>query len=94
MNINDHQEFDVAVTAVAPVGSMVAIDGGGIGFIDQVMHPSWWDESVAPPQVGDRLHVVVLDPGREPPRLSALQRDMDIARRLRGSSAADQAKRN
>ncbi|BFO15819.1 hypothetical protein SHKM778_22070 [Streptomyces sp. KM77-8] len=94
MKVSEHQEFDVTVTVVAPVGSRVAIDGGGIGFIDQAMHPSWWDESVAPPQVGDRLHVVVLDPDREPPRLSALQRDMDIARRLRGPGAADQAKRN
>lgn len=82
MNVSDHQEFDVTVIAVASVGSRVAIDGGGIGFVDQVMHPSWWDENVAPPQVGDRLHVVVLDAGREPPRLSALQRDIDIARRL------------
>ncbi|MGY1528341.1 hypothetical protein ACW69C_32015 [Streptomyces sp. MN3] len=88
MKVSAHQEFDVTVTAVASVGSIVAIDGSGIGFIDQVKHPSWWDVNVAPPQVGDRLHVVVLDPDREPPRLSALQKDMDIARRLTGRDAA------
>ncbi|MFI8105445.1 hypothetical protein [Streptomyces sp. NPDC086023] len=37
-----------------------------------------------PPQEGDRLHVCVLDATREPyPRFSALQRDIDTARRLR-----------
>ncbi|MFJ4752420.1 hypothetical protein HBK87_24920 [Streptomyces sp. 2BBP-J2] len=88
MKVSAHQEFDVTVTAVASVGSKVAIDGGGIGFIDQVKHPSWWDVNVAPPQIGDRLQVVVLNPDREPPRLSALQKDMDIARRLTGRDAA------
>ncbi|MGV9226716.1 hypothetical protein ACWDPF_29055 [Streptomyces albogriseolus] len=87
MQVSVHQEFDVTVTAVAPVGSKVAIDGGGIGFIDQVKHPSWWDVNVAPPQIGDRLHVVVLDLDRDPPRLSALRKDMDIARRLTGRDA-------
>jgi hypothetical protein len=82
MTFRDHQELDVTVVAVAPVGVMVEADGG-TGFIDQVKHPSWWDENVAPPRVGDRLHVVVLDASREPPRFSALRRDIDIARRLR-----------
>ncbi|MFJ9661485.1 hypothetical protein ACIRPR_26405 [Streptomyces griseoflavus] len=72
----------MTVIAVASVGSRVAVDGGGFGFIDQVKHPSWWDEKVAAPQVGDRLHVVVLDAEREPPRLSALQSDIDVARWL------------
>jgi len=31
------------------------------------------------------MHVVVLDASREPPRFSALERDIDIARRLRGA---------
>ncbi|MEU9091182.1 hypothetical protein [Streptomyces sp. NPDC048428] len=76
----------MTVVAVAPVGSKVDADGR-TGFIDQVKHPSWWDESSARPQVGDRLHVVVLDASREEPRFSALQRDIDIARRLRGTGA-------
>ncbi|MEU4109804.1 hypothetical protein [Streptomyces sp. NPDC027717] len=82
MTFRDHQELDVTVVAVAPVGAQVEVDGES-GFIDQVKHPSWWDERAAPPQVGDQLHVVVLDAGRQPPRLSALQQDIDIARRLR-----------
>ncbi|MEW2635554.1 hypothetical protein AB0903_28945 [Streptomyces sp. NPDC048389] len=55
------------------------------GFIDQVKHPSWWDDSVTAPQIGDEIHVVVLDADREPPRFSALGRDIDVARRLRGN---------
>ncbi|MCX4787613.1 MULTISPECIES: hypothetical protein [unclassified Streptomyces] len=86
MTFHAHQELDVTVVAVAPVGAEVDVDGE-IGFIDQVKHPSWWDESTAPPQAGDRLHVVVLDASREPPRFSALQRDIDIARRLRDAGA-------
>lgn len=82
--LRDHQELDVTVTAVASVGSK-AEAGGETGFIDQVKHPSWWDEDTAPPQTGDRLRVVVLDASREEPRLSALRSDIDIARRLRGT---------
>ncbi|WP_405618551.1 hypothetical protein [Streptomyces sp. NBC_00076] len=82
-----HQELDVTVIAVASVGVQVEVDGGGVGFVDQVKHSSWWDENTAPPQVGDRLHVVVLDAGREPPRFSALQQDIDVARRLRSDDA-------
>ncbi|MEU2247325.1 hypothetical protein [Streptomyces sp. NPDC019224] len=79
MTFDDDQELDVTVTGVAPVGSRVEADGV-TGFIDQVKHPSWWDEDAAPPRVGDRLHVVVLDASRKPPRFSALQRDIDRAR--------------
>lgn len=61
--------------------------GGEVGFIDQAKRPSRWDESAATPQVGDRLHVVVFDASREPPRLSALQRDIDVTRRLRDAGA-------
>ncbi|MBT2401876.1 hypothetical protein [Streptomyces sp. ISL-100] len=84
MTFSDHQELDVTVVAVAPVGARVEV-GGVAGFIDQVMHASWWDESVAPPRIGDEIHVVVLDADREPPRMSALQRDIEIAQRLRGT---------
>ncbi|MFE6699811.1 hypothetical protein [Streptomyces sp. NPDC057718] len=78
----NHQEVHVVITAVASVGSWVNADGSK-GFIDQVKHPSWWSEDVQPPQVGDRLHTVVLDDTRDPPRLSALKIDIDIARELR-----------
>lgn len=89
MTFHQHQELDVTITGVASVGSRVEVDGseGVFGFIDQVKHPSWWDENVAPPQAGDKLHVCVLDPTREPyPRFSALQDDIDIARHLRGDA--------
>ncbi|MFJ4708236.1 hypothetical protein ACIP6I_25750 [Streptomyces anulatus] len=71
------------ITAVASAGSQVVADGI-TGFIDQVKHPSWWSEDVQPPQVGDRLHAVVLDDTRDPPRLSALRSDIETARALRG----------
>ncbi|MFE2477044.1 hypothetical protein [Streptomyces sp. NPDC059389] len=89
MAFRNHQEFDVTVVAVAPVGSKVEVDGhGGVyGFIDQVKHPSWRDADVAQPTPGDKLHVCVLDATREPcPRFSALQDDIGIARRLRGEA--------
>ncbi|XUT58386.1 hypothetical protein HLK56_08795 [Streptomyces sp. G9] len=79
----DHQRVDVVITAVASAGSQVDADGI-TGFIDQVKHPSWWSEDVQPPQVGDHLHTVVLDDTRDPPRLSALQSDIETARALRG----------
>ncbi|MFB7981490.1 hypothetical protein [Streptomyces vinaceus] len=73
----------MTVVGVAAVGAKVEVDGqGGVfGFVDQTKHPSWWDEGVAPPRPGDKLHVCVLDSGREPyPRLSALRVDIGIAR--------------
>lgn len=80
----NHQEVDVIITAVASVGSQVDVaESGATGFIDQVKHPSWRSADTRPPQVGDRLHVVVLDDSRTPLRLSALQQDIDIARTLR-----------
>ncbi|MDQ1009872.1 hypothetical protein QFZ82_004357 [Streptomyces sp. V4I23] len=78
----NHQEVDVVVTAVASVGSQVDA-AGVVGFIDQVKHSSWWSADVAPPQVGDHLRAVVLDDSRTPPRLSALERDIEIAQVLR-----------
>ncbi|THA32408.1 hypothetical protein [Streptomyces sp. A1547] len=81
MTLVNHQEINAVVTAVARIGSQV--DAAGItGFIDQIKHPSWWSRDVSPPQVGDYLHAVVLDDSRTPPRLSALQSDIEIARVL------------
>ncbi|MZD08175.1 hypothetical protein GTW43_24260 [Streptomyces sp. SID5785] len=84
MTFHTHEELDVTVVAVAPVGYRVDAQGSP-GFIDQVKHPSFRDPDTAPPTVGDTLHVVVLDPDRDPPRFSALEADIDIARRLRGA---------
>ncbi|MFE5832566.1 hypothetical protein ACFQ67_32560 [Streptomyces sp. NPDC056488] len=83
MDLVDHQEVDVTVTAVARVGSWADADGV-TGFVDQAKHPSWWSADVPPPRVGDRLRAVVLDASRTPPRLSALEGDIEIARVLRG----------
>ncbi|MFD3665739.1 SMI1/KNR4 family protein [Streptomyces sp. NPDC058659] len=77
----DHHEYDVVVTAVAPVGTAVRVDGYE-GFIDQAKHPSWWSDAPGA-AVGDRMRAVVLDAGRTPPRLSALSSDIRIARSLR-----------
>ncbi|MFJ7946251.1 S1 RNA-binding domain-containing protein [Streptomyces sp. NPDC096354] len=79
--VRNHQELDVEVTNVSLVGAMVKVDGM-TGFIDQRKYPDWHSE-VNPPKVGDRIHVVVLDDSREPPRLSALDTDIRIARALR-----------
>lgn len=78
-----HEELVVAVSVVSRVGCIVRIAGTGVeGFIDQSQHPSWHGDA-APPQVGDELHAVVIDPHHNPPRLSALDRDITIASRLR-----------
>lgn len=77
----DHQEFDVLVTAVAPVGTAIHADGHD-GFIDQTKHPSWWSDT-ARAKVGDQMRAVVLDASRIPPRFSALPDDIRIARNLR-----------
>ncbi|MGW8487304.1 hypothetical protein [Streptomyces sp. NPDC055886] len=79
----NEEEVDVVITRVSRVGSQACDADGITGFIDQVKHPSWWSQDAAPPQVGDRLHAVVLDDTRNPLRLSALHSDIDIARALR-----------
>ena len=82
--VANHQELDVTIRVVSSVGSFVDFDGQE-GFIDQTKHPSWWADT-EPPRAGDRVHVVVLDDSRTPPRLSALEDDIEIGRRLRGDS--------
>lgn len=81
--IKNNDELDVVITLVSPVGVMVHSEGFE-GFVDLRKHPSWWDDADSP-QIGDRLHVVVLDDSRTPPRLSALQEDIEISRRARGA---------
>ncbi|MFJ9713390.1 hypothetical protein [Streptomyces sp. NPDC101234] len=83
--IRDHEEFDVTITLVSPVGVMVDM-GDAEGFIDLRKHPSWWGDADSP-KIGDRLHVVVLDDSRTPPRLSALKDDIEIARRIRSEGS-------
>ncbi|MFH9615837.1 hypothetical protein [Streptomyces pratensis] len=86
--VND-QEADAVVTAVASVGSSVEVAGAAVaGFVDQVKHTSWWSEEVPAPQVGDQLHVVVLDDSRDPVRLSTLRSDIEIARTSRSRRRA------
>lgn len=88
--MQEHDEFDVEITRILPYGSIVTIsEVQKEGFIDQTKHPAWWDASLLPPAVGDSLHVVVLDQTRTPPRLSALQNDIVISRRLRQEEAVE-----
>ncbi|WP_371790085.1 hypothetical protein OG285_03075 [Streptomyces sp. NBC_01471] len=84
--ISNEQEFDVVVLGISMVGAVVDIDGVQ-GFIDQTKHPSWWSSDVEPAKAGDRLHVVVLDDSRTPPRLSALRIDIENGRRVRGEGS-------
>jgi hypothetical protein len=77
----DHQECDVVVTAVAPVGTAIHANGYD-GFIDQTKHPSWGSDTPRA-SVGDRMRAVVLDSTRTPPRFSALPSDIRTARSLR-----------
>lgn len=82
MPLTTHQETAATITAVMPYGSEVDANGTS-AFIDLAKHPSWRSRDVPAPEVGDRLHTVVLDASRTPPRLSALQEDIEIARVLR-----------
>lgn len=82
MPLATHQETAATITAVRPYGSEADANGTP-AFIDLAKHPSWWSPDVAAPQVGDRLHTVVLDGSRTPPRLSVLRKDIEIARALR-----------
>ncbi|MFF3095964.1 hypothetical protein [Streptomyces cyaneofuscatus] len=84
MPLTTHQETAVTITAVSPYVSE-ADANGTLAFIDLAKHPSWWSPDIPAPQVGDRLHTVVLDATRTQPRLSALQKDIEIARVLRSS---------
>lgn len=77
-----HQEADVTVVAVRPWGLEVESRDGTRGLIDNTKDPEWpsGDRSDI---VGREFHVVVLDDQRDPVRLSALDLDLEIARRLR-----------
>ncbi|MDU0295069.1 hypothetical protein [Saccharothrix longispora] len=75
--------MDVVVLENLPWGVRVHIDGGGEGVIDKTKTSSWNAGSDARPEVGEVLRVVVLDDGRLPWRLSALKKDIELARKLR-----------
>ncbi|MER5870223.1 hypothetical protein [Streptomyces sp. NPDC002044] len=80
-----HGETDVTVTAVRPWGLEVESPDGSRGFIDQAKTPVWpsaADDSL----VGAVLHVIVLDETRDPVRLSTLDTDVQIGRRLRAAA--------
>ncbi|WP_369216933.1 hypothetical protein [Streptomyces flavofungini] len=77
-----HHEVDVTVVAAQPWGLEVESGHGLRGFIDNTKSPAWpsGDQQAL---VGTVLHAVVIDDQREPVRLSTLDLDIEIARRLR-----------
>ncbi|MFD5320128.1 hypothetical protein [Streptomyces sp. NPDC127098] len=77
-----HQELDAIVTEIAPWGVLVDLAGRTAGLIDNTKLPAWLDDEPFP-EIGDTVHVVVLDDTRDPVRVSALPADLEIARRLR-----------
>lgn len=79
-----HHETVVTVVGVRPWGLDVESRDGARGLVDNTKDPGWpsGDRSDI---VGRKLHVVVLDDQRDPVRLSALDVDLEIARRLRGA---------
>jgi hypothetical protein len=79
-----HDELTVTIAAVREWGYLVHLADGEDGFIDKAQTPSWKGDQ-PPPVVGDRVLVAVIDDTRSPWRLSALPRDIEIARSLRGS---------
>ncbi|MFC5723018.1 hypothetical protein ACFP1Z_22890 [Streptomyces gamaensis] len=80
------QEVDVTVVAIRPWGLDVESPDGTRGFIDIAKDPAWRSggRSTA---VGSVLRVCVVDDERDPARLSALDVDLEIARRLREEQA-------
>lgn len=81
--LEEEQEYVALVTELLPYGVEVEVDGV-VGFIDQAKLPAWWSGG-APSTRGEQLRVVVLDSSRTPPRLSALDEDVRIARERRSS---------
>ncbi|WP_414942938.1 hypothetical protein [Amycolatopsis sp. cmx-11-32] len=74
-----HDELDVAVVEIKPWGLNVKTGNGQDGFIDNTKNPRWV-EGAEGPNVGEELHVVVLDDTVVPFRASALTADIEIAR--------------
>jgi ribosomal protein S1 len=83
MDVSLHQEFDARVVGLRPWGLEVEFAHGVRGLIDNTKHGAWASGDPSP-AVGATLRVVVLDNQRDPVRLSALDEDLEIARRKRG----------
>ncbi|MEU8775551.1 hypothetical protein [Streptomyces sp. NPDC048606] len=77
-----HHEYEVVVVAARPWGLDVEFTDGTPGQIVNAKYPQWPDTD---PQtlIGHVYPAVVLDPDREPVRLSALDTDRTTARVLR-----------
>lgn len=79
------EEFDilmVRVIDVAPWGISVQSDAdplGSVAFIDKFKLPQWLEGERFPP-LGAVLLATVIDPDREPIRMSALDLDIEIAK--------------
>ncbi|MFJ2721824.1 hypothetical protein [Streptomyces sp. NPDC087437] len=82
MDVPLHEEFDVTVVAVRPWGLEVEFYDGTRGLIDNTKDRAWTSGD-HPSAVGSILRVVVIDDQRHPVRLSALEVDLEIARRKR-----------
>lgn len=84
MGVALHHEFSVTVVGVRPWGLEVEFENGMRGLVDNTKDPAWpsGDRSSI---VGKTLLVVVIDDQRDPVRLSALDVDLDIARRKRSA---------
>lgn len=78
-----HDEVVVTVSMVNEWGCLVQLEDGTTGFIDKTKTLAWAGEQ-APLIEGERV-VVVIDDTRSPCRLSALPKDLEIARSLRGA---------
>lgn len=72
-------ELDVRVVKVHAWGADVTTEGGDCGFVDSVKLRSVREFGMFP-EVGDVVHVVVLDDMRSPFRASTLAIDIAIAR--------------
>jgi hypothetical protein len=81
-DVDEGQETDVRVKEVHPWGLTVSIEGEADAFLDNTKCPDW-STSGGVPEIGIGLHVVVLDVDRTPIRVSALLKDIEIARRRR-----------
>lgn len=78
--LND--EFTAEVVEIHPWGLMLSTGGGERAFLDNTKTLKWkgLGESL---EVGDTVHVVVVDDERDPCRVSALPEDFEIAKTLR-----------
>ncbi len=83
MGLSGHDEHLGVVEEVNSWGAILRLrESGELVFLDQTKAPRWTEGSVGI-SVGGELTVVVLDPDRDLPRVSALPVDIDIARNFR-----------